>query len=140
MLRAQPPRSAPSSLEARVLGEIARRQALPWWHKSYNYWPAPVRLAFLVAGVALLAAALFGSMQVAGLLSPAAIATAWRPVQDASATLHTAGEALLSLLRQMLPSISHQWLYAALAVIGAAYALMVGLGATAYRLLWQDQR
>lgn len=33
VLREQPTRRAPMSLEARVLGEIAWRQALPWWNR-----------------------------------------------------------------------------------------------------------
>ncbi|MCF3651200.1 hypothetical protein [Synoicihabitans lomoniglobus] len=140
VLRNQPPRRAPMSLEARVLGEIARRQALPWWHKSYAYWPAPMRVAFIVIGVALMAAALLGSVQLAGLVSAQAIGDFFRPATDAWATLRTAGAAMVTLVRGHVPQFSTHWFYVALAVIGAAYAMMLGLGATAYRVFWSPSR
>ncbi len=140
VLREQPSRRAPFSLEARVLGEIARRQALPWWQKSFAYWPAPVRTAFVVLGLALVAAALLGSMQLAGVVGTETIDNLLRPARDAAATLRTAGAALWGLVDDFLPTISTQWLYLALGVVGAAYALMLALGATAYRVLWQPQR
>ena len=40
-LRALPDRKAPGTLEARVLAEVERRAAIPWWHKSWSYWPQP---------------------------------------------------------------------------------------------------
>jgi hypothetical protein len=56
-LRAQPARRAPRTLESRVVAELARRAALPWWHKSYAHWPAVVRGGFFVLS-ALVAAVL----------------------------------------------------------------------------------
>ncbi|WP_221032248.1 hypothetical protein [Actomonas aquatica] len=140
VLREQPPRRAPMSLESRVLGEIARRQALPWWHKSYAYWPQPMRLTFLVIACGLAAAAVLGSMHLAGLFSAAAITSFFEPITSAVATLRAAGSSLGELVRPLVPTISTQWLYVALAVIGASYALLVGVGATAYRFLWHPQR
>jgi len=67
VLREQPMRRAPMSLEDRVLGEITRRQALLWWHQSFSFWPTPVRLAFLVIASGLVAVALLFSMQLMGL-------------------------------------------------------------------------
>src|SRR6185369_1483903 len=46
-LRSLPPRRAPRTLEARVLAEIQRRATIAWYHKSWSYWPAPVRAAFI---------------------------------------------------------------------------------------------
>ena len=48
MLRNLPDRKAPAGLEARVLAEISRRAALPWWRKSFAHWPVAVRLGFLI--------------------------------------------------------------------------------------------
>ncbi|MCC5024109.1 MAG: hypothetical protein J6386_15560 [Candidatus Synoicihabitans palmerolidicus] len=140
VLREQPTRRAPMSLEARVLGEIAWRQALPWWNKSYANWPQPVRLSFILVGVALAAAALLGSMHLAGMVSAQTVGNLLRPISDAGATLKTAGTTLVSLGRLFMPNLSTHWLYVALGVIGAAYAMMIGLGATAYRVLWANQR
>jgi hypothetical protein len=137
VLRDQPPRRAPMSLEARVLGEIARRQALPWWHKSFAYWPNPVRIGFMVVATGLVAMAVLGSMQLAGVVSWQTVSTLFRPVVDAVATLRSAGVAIGSIGKTMLPGFSSQWPYVALGVIGAAYAMMFGIGATAYRVFWQ---
>lgn len=140
VLRDQPPRRAPLSLEARVLGEIARRQALPWWRKSIAYWPQSMRLGFIVLSSALVVGGLLGSMHLAGMLTAQTFAPVVDPVVGGIATLRAAGVVLLDLVRPLAPSISSQWLYAALAVIGASYALLVGLSATAYRMLWHPQR
>lgn len=137
VLRQQPARRAPMSLEARVMREIARRQALPWWHKSFAHWPAGVRVAFMVVATGLLAAAVLASMQLTGLISMQAATALLRPVVDAAATLKSAGVALGAVVKSFVPGLSQSWLYVALGVIGAAYAMMVGIGATAYRVFWQ---
>ena len=119
------------------MGEIARRQALPWWHKSFAHWPAGVRLAFMVVATGLMAAAVLASMQLTGVISLQAATALLRPVVDAAATLKSAGVALGSMVKSFVPGLSQTWLYIALGVIGAAYAMMVGIGATAYRVFWQ---
>ena len=139
VLREQPVRRAPVSLEARVLGEITRRQTLPWWHQSFSYWPNPVRLAFLVVSTGIVAVALLYSMHVMGVVSQSAMENVFEPVKGAGTTLKVAGTALWGLVSHVVPEISNQWLYGGLAVLGGAYAVMLGLGATAYRVLWQHR-
>ena len=56
VLRGLPERKAPAGLEGRVLAELARRAALPWWRKSFAHWPAAIRAGFFAGSV--LAAAL----------------------------------------------------------------------------------
>jgi hypothetical protein len=48
VLRELPLRRAPHTLEARVLGELERRAARPWWCRSFTHWPNIARLGFLV--------------------------------------------------------------------------------------------
>jgi hypothetical protein len=139
VLREQPLRRAPMSLEARVLGEIARRQALPWWHQSYAYWPNPVKLSFLVLATGIAGAFLLFSMQLLGVLSGEALRQFFEPAFGAANTLRAAGSALAGLITPVVPEVSSTYLYAGLAVLGGAYAVMLGLGATAYRVLWQHR-
>lgn len=140
VLREQPLRRAPASLESRVLAEIARRQALPWWHKSYTYWPAPVQIAFLVISVGLaLLAGLAAVYAVGGNSIGASVSMALRPVVEAIAAFRAAGSTLADLVRGWIPAIPHAWLYAALGAAALGYATLVGLGATAYRVLWQHR-
>lgn len=139
LLREQPVRRAPSSLEARVMGEIARRQALPWWHQSYAYWPNPIKLTFLVLATGVAGVAVLFSMQLLGLVSADSVTQVFSPVVGAYLTLKTACSTVIGLVTPSLSDISTTYIYAALAVVGGAYAVMLGLGATAYRVLWQHR-
>jgi hypothetical protein len=128
-LRDLPPRSAPRTLESRVLAELERRAALPWWRQSYAHWPVAVRAAFFVgtaALAALIVSGLFAMMRVAG--SPAFADTfAWFTfARDLGRTAADTGGALW----RALPPL---WLYGALALIAACYATLIGVGAAAYR-------
>ncbi len=139
VLREQRPRRAPSSLEARVLGEIARRQTLPWWQQSYAYWPNAAKLSFLVIATGVAGAILLLSMQLLGVVSADSVRQLIAPVQGAWNTLRVAGSALAGLIKPSLPELSSTYLYAGLAIVVGAYAVMLGLGATAYRVLWQHR-
>lgn len=139
VLREQPPRRAPMSLEARVLGEIARRQALPWWQQSYAFWPNSIKLSFLVVATGVAGVILLLSMQLLGVVSGESIRQLFEPVFGAINTVRAATSALMGLVNLTLPDISTTYLYAGLAIIGGAYAVMLGLGATAYRVLWHHR-
>jgi len=60
LLRQLPDRRAPAGLEARVLAEIARRAALPWWRTSFTHWPAAARVSFYGLSAAAAAAVVAG--------------------------------------------------------------------------------
>ena len=64
LLRDQPLRHAPNTLEAHVFAEIARRAALPWWRKSFTHWPLLARVAFLIASYGFVRLTLLGAMSV----------------------------------------------------------------------------
>lgn len=139
VLREQPARRAPMSLEQRVLGEIARRQAQPWWQRSFVYWPNSVRLAFLVVATGVAGAVLLFSMQLLGLVSTESVTQISAPLQGAWNTLRVAGSTIAGLVAPSMPELNTTYLYAGLAIVGGAYAVMLGLGATAYRVLWQNR-
>lgn len=137
-LRALPPRKAPASLETRVLAEIERRAATAWYHKSWSYWPAPVRALFLVFGTA---------------LAGTAVAAFWMLTQGATAAaisqeiatgfgwinrLAAAASWTAQFTRQLVGGIPSLWLYGGLAFIAAMYATFVGLGTAAYRYLYRN--
>lgn len=135
VLRSVPERRAPAGLEARVLAEIARRQALPWWRRSFAHWPVALRVFFFVGS------AVAGGVLVSGLLmlmrtqgvSEIAAGTEARFVW-----LQQGRELLASvqgLARTLFNSIPSLYFYGALAFLGAAYAMLGAIGATAYRAL-----
>lgn len=135
-LRDLPARRAPSSLELRVKAEISRRAALPWWRKSFAYWPAPARGAFVTVSIAVVALAFFGLSKLSGsgALQPvqSRIATDLHWVQVARALLDTATHAAEAIIG----SISPLWLYGGAAVVVCLYLALFGLGAAAYRTLY----
>ncbi len=136
-LRALPPRKAPASLESRVLAEIERRATIAWYHKSWSYWPAPVRSVFLVLGTAVAGAAIFAFY----LLSQGAAVEA--VMQDIGAgfgwitRLTGAIGWTYHFIHQLVSGIPPLWLYGGLAFIAAMYATFVGLGTAAYRYLYR---
>ncbi len=137
-LRGLQPRRAPHTLEARVLAEIERRATIAWYHKSWSYWPAPVRAAFLAVGATVAAAAVVGFY----LLSQGA--TAGAVTQEVATGLGwvtrlvAAGNWVVNFAHQLLTAIPPLWLYGGVAFIAAMYATFVGLGATAYRYLYRN--
>jgi anti-sigma factor RsiW len=137
-LRSLPNRRAPGTLEARVLAEVERRATIAWYHKSWSYWPAPVRAAFLAVGTAVAGAAVIGFY----LLSQGATAEA---VTQEVATgfgwvtrLLAAGTWTVNFVQQLIANIPPLWLYGGLAFIAAMYATFVGLGTAAYRYLYRN--
>ena len=138
-LRSLPPRKAPSSLEARVLAEIIRRDALPWWHRSWAYWPVAVRWTFLLVSAAVCATMIVACV---GLLRGTSVGLFGRllarPTENLAA-LGTAFRATLGVVGQLFGLIPHVWLYGGVAALTLLYATVFLAGATAYRTLWQSR-
>lgn len=135
-LRSLPDRRAPRSLEDRVFAAIAARASLPWWKQSYAQWPLAARCAFLVFSGAIVHLALMATVWVmsssggAHLASTVAAEFAW------VARVNAAIAGINHLFSVIVRSIPPVWLYGSLAVFAAVYAMLFGLGATAYRTLY----
>jgi hypothetical protein len=135
VLRSLPDRKAPAGLEGRVLAELSRRAALPWWRKSFAHWPSAVRIAFF-AGSALAAALAVsclvyvmqsrGAHELAGGVSNS---IAWLVfARDMMATFNDRVRALISAIPPL-------WLYGIIATVAASYAALAAIGAATYRAL-----
>ncbi len=137
-LRALPHRRAPASIEARVLAEIARRDALPWWKRSWSYWPAAVRWLFLVVSAALCGTAIAGGMAFfQGGFRSALGTVAIGPMQVAS-ELVASGHALLVAFHQMVALVPAPWFYGVIGGIVFLYLVFFAVGAGVYRLVWKN--
>jgi hypothetical protein len=142
-LRDAPLRRAPASLESRVLAEIERRAALPWWRQSFSRWPGPARTGFAgICGsmVAALVAWTWTSGPGGVLSSAGAWSGAWLaggplslPWARSALTLVDAARELDAALVRVVPP---DWLYGAMAGAALLYAALFGLGAMAYRTLY----
>jgi hypothetical protein len=132
-LRALPPRQAPHTLESRVLAELARRAALPWWRQQFAYWPRAARLALLLGACG------------------AAVAVTWLLASTKALHLTSSPPAWIGSFSHATSSISHVfasvvglipplWLYTALALCALLYGALLGLGAFGYHILYIDPR
>lgn len=139
-VRGLPPRSAPASLEARVLAAIAARQSLPWWRQSFVHWPVAIRVVFLLLTVALGAATVWVFFRTGG-ATPMATAgdVLSAPVAWWQET-HSALRSLVALVARSLSPTAQLWIYGALAIVGLCYATVIGAGAMAYRFFWRSER
>ena len=134
-LRSLPARPAPRSLESRVLSALEQRASIPWYHQSWSYWPATVRVVFLI-----FATAIAGGMVAAfysGFDSNAVAAQAGERLGFVSRIYHVATW-ISSLVSQVVASIPPLWLYGGMAFIATLYATFLGLGAAAYRTLYRN--
>jgi hypothetical protein len=130
-LSALPGRTAPRALESRVLAELSRRAALPWWRRSYTHWPVGLRYAFilLLAGAAAACLGLSRSPVTAQALSALALRFPWIAfLQSVAANLWETG----GVIFDAIPTV---WLYGGIAALACAYGLLLGVGAAAYRAL-----
>ena len=134
-LRALPPRRAPRSLEHRVLAAIEQRAAVAWYHRSWAYWPAPVRAVFLGFATAIAGSLIaVGAIFLTGVDGSEVSAHAAARLSFLVNVYHVAMWAV-DLGSRMLRGIPPLWLYGGLGVLAALYASFFGLGAAAYRTL-----
>src|SRR5450631_2530373 len=135
VLRGLPDRKAPSGLESRILAELSRRSALPWWRKSFAHWPSAVRISFLalcVLAAVVLASGLvmLGKSNGAHVLSGGfSNAYGWYLI---ARDIAVSARDRVGSLASSVPSL---WLYGGIAVLAAGYAALAAFGAVTYRVL-----
>jgi hypothetical protein len=134
-LKGQPLRRAPATLGERVLAEIGRRAALPWWRRGFAHWPLAARIAFVLGVLAMvwLVYALTGSAatdaETAVRSGLGDLVGSWPATLR---TLASAGRELVTLAARAIPT---EWLYGVAVVVAALYVACFGLGAATYRVL-----
>jgi hypothetical protein len=135
VLRDQPLRRAPASLEARVLSELATRARLPWWRRSIASWPASVRVP-VIAGCAICVPLVWVlSLWLATRLvsvTRARIAGPLATLRDAVHTLASLGAATAHIFQ----SIPREWLLGGMIATAMLYATLFALVAFGYSLLY----
>jgi hypothetical protein len=124
-LRDQPVRRAPLDLESKVMAEIARRAAAPWWQSSFAGWPLAARLLFIVASAGLITLVLKASAMIIDPMKPRALfaEVAWIP-------------SLFMTIGSVLHDLPSFWVYGGVAILGALYLTLFGVSAAAYRTLY----
>lgn len=125
-LHGLPDLKAPAALEARVLGALAARGALPWWRRSFGDWPGAARVGFVLLSLALVAL----TVQLGTGARLSAVPAEWLARGDA---LIGGVGGFFALVGRLVPT---GWLAAALAVGAGLYAALFGLGAVLYRYVY----
>lgn len=138
-LRAQPMRRAPPGLTARVLEQIERRRAAPWWRKGFLHWPWAARGGLLLASAAAAGLAVAATTWLAEAVRSAPVPEALGRFASALHGAATLASTLGRTAAELLPAASPALLH--FAAIGAmlAYALVFGIGAIAYRTLYLNR-
>jgi len=134
-LRELPSRQAPASLETRVMRELARRAARPWWQQGFSRWPLAARALFapLSAGLVWLA-----YLAMASVSSGVDVARHSSFVTEAHSrwdTLSSLAHSLQALATLATSHVPGTWIYGGLCFAALLYAALFGLGAAAFRSL-----
>jgi hypothetical protein len=135
VLRDQPLRQAPASLEARVLSELAARARQPWWRRGVASWPAAVRVPVISA-----CAVCVPLVWILSLWLVTRLASVTGPrIAGPLAALRGDGHTLASLgalTTHIIQIIPRDWLLGGMIATGTLYAVLFALIAVGYSLLY----
>lgn len=136
-LRSLPARRAPRSLEARVLAALEHQAVIPWYHKSWSFWPAAVLAAFLAIATGVTGAMVFGFYLVLnGVENSAAIAQITTRLGGITKVFSVVSW-IAGFASDLIGRIPPLWLYGGAAFVALMYVTFFGLGAAAYRTLYR---
>jgi hypothetical protein len=134
-LRQLPQRPAPAGFQARVIAEIQRQAALPWYRRPWTQWNRNQRWFSFILFAALLSA-VFGFV-LPSLELAATQGSAGQIASDASrtlATLSSGAETVGKSLRLVIDRIPSLYLTAAFTALAALWLSTAGLGAACWRV------
>ena len=134
-LRQLPPLPAPATLESRVLRELARREALPWWRQGFARWPLPARLLFVPLSAGCMKLAFLGIAALGSMLNAAQQTAVVSSVQSRWQALSEIAQSLQSLGTLVVRDVPQLWIYGAAGLALLLYVALFGIGAVAFRSL-----
>jgi hypothetical protein len=135
LLSRQPLRQAPSTLEARVLRELALRASKPWWLQSFSHWPWAARVLFLPLGLGLVQLSLVTTGRLISLWQTLQTSAPASTAQSGLQALSNLSQAVQTLGNMVTRDIPQVWLYGGVGLALFLYAALFGLGAAAFRTL-----
>ena len=130
-LQGLPDLAAPPALLTRTMAALQR--PAPWYARTWNKWPVPVRIAFLVFALAAVAAACVGWRAV----EPGLLATASRHLAPATADVSSLWKFLSALAGAVVLAVEHLgkgFMLACFAAAAVACAMCAGFGTMFVRL------
>jgi hypothetical protein len=137
-LRSLPARKAPRGLESRVMAALEHRATVAWYYRSWSYWPAAVRAAFLAVATGVAGAAVTAFSLMWQGIDVGSVAREAGSRFEGFTRLFNLGVWIVDFTTQVVGSIPPLWFYGGLATFVALYATFFGLGAAAYRTLYRN--
>jgi hypothetical protein len=138
-LRELPARRAPRTLESRVLAELQRRAALPWWRKSFVHWPVGARSVFVLLSAGVVKVVLMLVVWMMAGFDTAQFQAAFATQFGWMQTIVSLTNVVTDFFQVITRNIPPLWLYGGLFAFGAMYAAVFGIGAAAYRTLYASR-
>jgi hypothetical protein len=135
VLRDQPLRHAPASLEARVMSQLAARSRLPWWRRGVAAWPAMVRVPVITGCAVCVPLVWVLSLWLMTRLAAATRSRIAGPLATLQGTGHTLAS-LGALTAHIFQSIPRDWLLGGMIATATLYAVLFALVAVGYSLLY----
>lgn len=133
-LNALPDVPAPESLSRRVLAEIARRQAIPWFRQPWQNWPFPLRVLALSFLSLMFAGLCFASWR---LTQAAGVSAVMQEIGDLFSGLTTLGNlvnVLLGAVVVVAQYLGTGFIVVCFSVAALGYALCLAVGTAWFRL------
>jgi hypothetical protein len=137
VLRDQPLRRAPASLEARVLARIQQQHAMPWWSAGFVRWPMAARVALLVTLIVIAKITL--DVVVWLFSTPTPVTNTVESSVTWAKSTASLFSTLISLGNSLIDAVPPLWIAVGLAFAAGMYIMLFVLGATAYRTLYLNK-
>lgn len=135
LLRHLPDRTAPATLEARVMATIAARASVVWWKRPFTQWPAFWRGMFLIVSLLTSAGVAAGFMMLhrhgAGHFLAALHFRPWLETVTLGRAFVTIGHALHLVGDTLQTVVPRDWVLAG----AAAYTVVLLMVLGSYRML-----
>lgn len=129
LLREQPDRLAPDTLELRVLDHVRQHALRSWWLCNYSYWPVAARIALVMTSIA---CGLLGVRVMTWITVPMVSTPFAQQLPGSLRWIEALYEAITVVMNHLPPL----WMYGVLTVLAVLYGALFGLGAAAYRTLY----
>ena len=136
VLRQQPLRQAPASLEARVLRELELRHAQAWWQSGFSRWPVAARVLCLPVGAALVWLSFLTTARLVSLWQAIQVSAPANAAQSGVRWFESLGLALQTIGNLVTQAVPQWLIYGGAGAALLLYAAFFGLGAAAFRTLF----
>ena len=136
VLRQQPLRQAPATLESRVLRELELRGTKAWWQLGFSRWPWAARALCVPVGAILVWLSFLSTARLLSLWQAIQVSAPASAAQSGVRWFETLGQALQTIGNLVTHAVPQWLIYGGAGAALLMYAAFFGLGAAAFRTLF----